>query len=321
MAATTLNSKSQRIRYDNVWDADKIYGCICDEGYDGYDCSISICPSGDDPLTPGGEQEKQLLHCNATEGKFVLFFDKKMSKTIDVRATKLETKAAIESIPMLGHVSLVFSNGNSVCSEVTKNIVSITFMDKFGPLPPLVPVTIDLNDGAAIEIGSEDTDKLMTDDFGNIFEAVKGSKENDECSNRGICDEGTGVCRCFDINNDIYAGSDGYGGPGPRGDCGFPVATIADCPGEPTCSGHGICNTETKRCVCENSFTGGDCSLRLCPFGWSWFSYPSEPDVGHDEWSQCSNIGKCDRNTGECECNHGFFGSACEYSEYNDFVN
>ena len=316
MASTTLNSKSEKIRYDNVWDADKIYGCICDEGYSGFDCSISTCPSGDDPLTPGGDQEKQLLYCNATLGSFVLYFDRKQSKTIDILASKVEFQKAIESIPELGTVTVEFSFGDSICNSVNKNIVSITFIDLFGPLPPLVPITLGLNEGAVVEIGSNDLNGMMTDDFGNNFVAVKGSKENDECSNRGICDEGTGMCRCFDNSGDIYAGSDGYGGPGDKGDCGYPVATIEDCPGETPCSGNGICDHSTKRCICEENFYGGDCSLRKCPFGWSWFSYPSSKDVGHDEWALCSNMGMCDRTKGECICNDGFFGSACEYSEY-----
>lgn len=37
--------------YEKIWDADKIYGCYCDMGYGGPDCSIQLCPNGDDPLT------------------------------------------------------------------------------------------------------------------------------------------------------------------------------------------------------------------------------------------------------------------------------
>jgi hypothetical protein len=35
----------------SLWDADKIYGCVCDEGFEGHDCSLKSCPKGDDPLT------------------------------------------------------------------------------------------------------------------------------------------------------------------------------------------------------------------------------------------------------------------------------
>merc|ERR1711988_2003509 len=35
----------------NTWDAEMLKGCVCDEGYEGYDCSLVKCPTGDDPDT------------------------------------------------------------------------------------------------------------------------------------------------------------------------------------------------------------------------------------------------------------------------------
>ena len=57
--------------YDSVWDADMMYGCVCDGGYFGPDCSLRDCPTGDDPLTgttsdtTNGVQynEKHVLTC------------------------------------------------------------------------------------------------------------------------------------------------------------------------------------------------------------------------------------------------------------------
>ena len=43
------------------WDSESIFGCVCDYGYSGYDCSLQNCYDGDDPLTPGGEQGKSHL--------------------------------------------------------------------------------------------------------------------------------------------------------------------------------------------------------------------------------------------------------------------
>eukprot|EP00620_Florenciella_sp_RCC1587_P003699 CAMPEP_0182595994 /NCGR_PEP_ID=MMETSP1324-20130603/83393_1 /TAXON_ID=236786 /ORGANISM="Florenciella sp., Strain RCC1587" /LENGTH=63 /DNA_ID=CAMNT_0024813639 /DNA_START=1 /DNA_END=189 /DNA_ORIENTATION=- len=42
------------------WDADMIYGCVCDEGFEGMDCSELSCPAGDDPITTG-KDEVQIL--------------------------------------------------------------------------------------------------------------------------------------------------------------------------------------------------------------------------------------------------------------------
>lgn len=35
------------VQYDSVWDANKIYGCVCDDGWTGFDCSRRC-----DPLLP-----------------------------------------------------------------------------------------------------------------------------------------------------------------------------------------------------------------------------------------------------------------------------
>ena len=50
-------------------------------------------------------------------------------------------------------------------------------------------------------------------------------------------------CQCFDTNGDEYAGSDGYGGSGERGDCGHALTSpITTCPGDPPCSDRGVCD-------------------------------------------------------------------------------
>jgi hypothetical protein len=60
--------------YDKVWDASKIMGCVCDIAHTGFDCSLRKCPSGDDPLTTGQVNEKQLIRCLASTGSLVLYY-------------------------------------------------------------------------------------------------------------------------------------------------------------------------------------------------------------------------------------------------------
>jgi hypothetical protein len=38
-----------------------IYGCACDAGWDGPDCSQKSCPKGDDPMTTGVDEVKSLF--------------------------------------------------------------------------------------------------------------------------------------------------------------------------------------------------------------------------------------------------------------------
>ena len=37
--------------YDTNWDAKMMFGCNCDSGMFGPDCSLRSCPTGDDPFT------------------------------------------------------------------------------------------------------------------------------------------------------------------------------------------------------------------------------------------------------------------------------
>ena len=51
---------------------------------------------------------------------------------------------------------------------------------------------------SVFEIAADDSYGMLTDHNGVTFFHTKGNKENDECSNRGICDQGTGTVRLFD---------------------------------------------------------------------------------------------------------------------------
>ena len=92
----------------------------------------------------------------------------------------------------------------------------------------------------------------------------------------------------------------------------------ARCPNY--CSGHGKCRTNA---ICE-CYTGwgadtdiadyksSDCSTRVCQNGKSWGSVPTYSGDGHSEILECSGIGTCDRNSGQCKCPTTYTGKACE---------
>merc|ERR1712159_732698 len=42
----------------NLWDANKVAGCVCDDGFSGHDCSSRKCPVGADPLDVTGEDKE-----------------------------------------------------------------------------------------------------------------------------------------------------------------------------------------------------------------------------------------------------------------------
>ena len=296
-----------------------IAGCVCDHRYSGYDCSLLECPDGDDPLTTGQVNEIQLVTCIAEgSGSFFLTYQGYPSQKIDATFTADMVRTAILHIPILTDVSVSYSSPtSSACSKAT-NVITIEFNEQFGSLPPLVAIPDEVlveNKGTVFVYADGLTSVL--DATGLTHVSQKGTKEAESCARRGICSKADGLCYCFSTNGDAYGSSDGYGNSGNRGDCGTIISgtTVASCPGDTPCSGHGVCDltTGTFRCDCETNWSGGDCSLRDCPSGRSWFDYPLSKDIAHRSWAVCSNMGICDTSAGTCSCNAGFSGEACQY--------
>lgn len=48
--------------YDSSWDSFYLFGCMCDSGFYGPDCSIRTCPSSRDPL--GGDDHRHGRECS-----------------------------------------------------------------------------------------------------------------------------------------------------------------------------------------------------------------------------------------------------------------
>jgi hypothetical protein len=311
------NSLSIQYSYDEIWDAKKIHGCICDVGFAGHDCSERLCVGGDDPLTTGQVNEIQLIKCIAVSGTFVLYFDGYPSKTIEYSASASDLETALLEIPILYGVKITFSDSDGTVCQASTNIISVEFTENFGPQAPMVAVTSSemIDAGGSVTI-SGDGLTSFTDSLGSSYLSIKGTKENDQCSNRGLCITVEGTCECFNTNGDSYDSSNGYGVVGSRGDCGYILSgsSVSTCPGEIQCNGHGVCRSdlETFRCDCATGWGGGDCSEKLCPVGLSWFDYPSGNNKAHFTLSTCSDMGLCDKAEGVCACRSGFYGSACE---------
>eukprot|EP00937_MAST-01D_sp_MAST-1D-sp2_P007666 g7666.t1 len=287
-------------RYDEHWDADRLYGCQCDGNNVGVECLFKKCPTGDDFLTTGQVNEQQSIVCRYAEGHFTLTWKGRPSARILATDSLAAFTAKLNAIPGLREVAVTFAAGQeAICNATGAALATLEFRQDFGPLRMLAAHTDGLTGTTASTFA--------------IFEVVKGTKEDADCSNHGVCDSVTGLCTCaigFDVT------SDGYGGPGTttanRGDCGYALSPVTFCPGEVPCSGHGACSgAPTYSCACVRGWMGGDCSLRACNFGTAWVDDPIADNVAHQA-AECSNMGSCDRTKGECQCVLGFEGGACE---------
>jgi hypothetical protein len=90
-----------------------------------------------------------------------------------------------------------------VC-EVGGHLTRISFLTTHGDLPAMTVTT-----------------SYVT--AAHVKEFVKGTKETIECSGRGLCNYETGTCECFTG----YTSSNGAGGAGTYGDCGYRDPIIA----------------------------------------------------------------------------------------------
>eukprot|EP00596_Hydrurales_sp_CCMP1899_P010123 CAMPEP_0119034006 /NCGR_PEP_ID=MMETSP1177-20130426/1065_1 /TAXON_ID=2985 /ORGANISM="Ochromonas sp, Strain CCMP1899" /LENGTH=565 /DNA_ID=CAMNT_0006991175 /DNA_START=644 /DNA_END=2344 /DNA_ORIENTATION=- len=298
--------------YTNIWDANKIYGCNCDAKYEGSDCSVQKCPVGDDPLTGNGVNTVtnpiqvnaiQQVSCKAGGGTFTLAYNGATTNPIPYNAKGPDIVLFLSALSTLRRKDLavvrVVMFGTQACLEAG-TAFTVEFLQEFGNLNIMVSSKTNLFFLNALSVP-----------FVVVTKRRAGTKEDLFCSNRGLCDFSTGYCTCS-INYDT---SNGYALPGTRGDCGDPTTTIAVCPGLISCSSHGVCaGSPTYACACSAGWVGADCSQRLCPRSQSWFSYPSAIDVAHVATpAECGNQGQCDRATGQCLCNIGFYGESCEY--------
>ncbi|KAL8001772.1 putative EGF-like domain-containing protein [Plasmopara halstedii] len=276
-----------------LWDADKIMGCQCDPGYIGFDCSERECPKGDNPFTTTTQDhaiQELTCICNSCSGTFTLSFQSQVTTNIAATATSSDLKMALETLDNIYGLDIV--SATPLCSN-SGTTTSITFTHNPGDVP-LLQVKSTLNSGTITLITSQ-----------------VGTRENAYCSNRGICDFATGVCKC------IAGFTSGNGGlpplPGRRGDCGYPLgAPICPTTSNGVCDNKGTCSSGTSyECICLSGFTGYDCSLRECPKGAAWFDGATAPDTAH-ALSFCSNKGRCDTTTGRCVCVAPFTGAACD---------
>eukprot|EP01035_Chromulina_nebulosa_P021371 gene21371-27688_t len=227
--------------------------CQCREGFEGTACERLSCPNDCNNV---GECQSLYYYAQTKDpGSGTIYsytdiwdYSKIYGCNCDDKYSGYDCslrnyiQSALENLPSLGSDSVKITMLNTLyaCTE-SGSIWTIEFIQNFGDQPLIIPTT--------------------------------STKENDLCSNRGVCDFTSGVCDC----STNFESSNGYNEIGTRGDCGYESVFTQYCPGLISCSG----------------WQGADCSERTCPLGLTWFNYPtSDNDVHLSTYSDGSS---CDR--------------------------
>lgn len=185
-----------------LWDAEKLRACVCDPGYSGIDCSERLCPRGDDPLNPN--QQNQIDHvisfavkdsasptASTDDDTFQIQFEDSFGEEWLTQAIKFKdytadtsddgVAAALLGIPnnVIPSVTVTTAAGAAGASSSKKYI--ITFTGNPGSQDGKLKI---------VNYGDAREDTAVAND-------ATGTKTNEECSARGLCDYETGICKCF----------------------------------------------------------------------------------------------------------------------------
>jgi hypothetical protein len=151
----------------NLWDANKVAGCVCDDGFSGHDCSLRNCPGGHDPLDVQGEDkidtnsatsttnpstftnqnERQMLSLDSTHGAVSGTFNLAFT---DSRGVK-HTTTTISATPMLTSTVRVGAPNaidDTHCKEANKGSMAKNFVaDGFSGCNKIIYFSPDLPEG------------------------------------------------------------------------------------------------------------------------------------------------------------------------------
>lgn len=178
----------------SAWDKDSSAVCNCDSGFFGPDCSLKMCPKSDDPVSLNSLWRQIRLSVSTTSAPFtgvmrVMFFGR--SSYINI-ANPSDLNCA-QSLVRSGSFKTVDCKYSPISSTSLQFDITIKEW-------PLIPVENNLR----THFGNPPLSEFYCDNsltssstvcaFSDL--ATTDIREYNYCSNRGLCNFKTGVCKC-----------------------------------------------------------------------------------------------------------------------------
>ena len=216
----------QGVVYTN-WDKDSILMCDCDAGFFGADCSMVMCPKGDDPMTINQNYRTIRLTVTKTSGSFSGSLGFEFQGTTSylplTSPTAQNCAAALEASPQIGSVGCTVTYPSALTLQFTITFYSWPTNAKSNNLhyhdgnPLLREFLCDIS-RATSDISCAWGDVVSSNVIGacdaflpqppnaarnshshlSLFPPSHTTTEWEFCSNRGICDFNSGICACED---------------------------------------------------------------------------------------------------------------------------
>jgi hypothetical protein len=268
------------------WEKNNVYGCNCDWTYAGPDCSLRLCPKGDDPETTGQAYRTITITtansgAAAMSGTFQVFFNG-YSMTFNADGGQESGASCVAFVKQLNNVKTATCTQSTPDTTTKGCVYTIAFTD-WGEDP--MQNNLFHHDGDPPLSSFQCSTRLATTSSGTITCAVADVAgggaggdivEYESCGARGICDFVTGICAC----------ATGYEGPS----CSTQGSIIVNPCATPDLSVHASCASFTGSALHVKSTkakaTGGyplfsfsSCVVLSCTGGLSAFLFPTDFDL------------------------------------------
>jgi hypothetical protein len=138
--------------YDTThWDARQVYGCLCDSGFTGYDCSQYSCAWGEDitarEANPTLRDEVQVLVCqylSSGSPTFRLSFRDAVTIALPYSASAATIQSALEELPTIGRITVTLLDAaaplvstSAACTTGAGSRIVFSFQTEHGDVPPI----------------------------------------------------------------------------------------------------------------------------------------------------------------------------------------
>ena len=307
------------------WESDRIQGCLCDPGWDGFDCSLRKCPWGRDPEDPLLNTYKNAvftIECKATAGYFAIDIMGGHTAPIPYDADPMFLKRVLEGVVGVGPVDVVMQEDvgglPNMCGSASTLATTFTLRNHPGQLPP-VRLTTSLassrffaDSGTVLSFSGGSRVIRMVTKYTLICGACNGCHGNVNFA------YGNSISANVDIITSgaaaaIRSAILGIADLSAAGWTGLDVSVSI-----PSGASDAICYSSSNVVVISlysaygniNGLTLIDGSFSESAvyvqkgFGGSSMGLQWSTSGGDGDVYECSNQGECDRSTGVCRCFH-----------------